>query len=147
MITYKKFIRFVINTENHKHGEKIKALNVIMKIYDDGVYSHTQIPYIFAGENQIELDIPGENYQAYIPLRHFQYDSVTDTIIKKNVEDIVILEEERDTDKLARKTVKELMKLEIKDAKEVLRDVLAKDKDKIIAIEDILLRISILEED
>lgn len=86
----KRFIRFVCNTKDHPRGEKIKALNIITKVYDDsGNFLYVKKPYIHALENQIEVDIEGFYYHKYLPLNHFKHDN--GKIIKKSDSEIVAM--------------------------------------------------------
>jgi len=68
---YKQFIRFVVN--NNGNG-KIKAMNKIVKVYDDeDKFIKIEPPYIFATGTQIDVDMEEKDSSKFMPLRYFKH--------------------------------------------------------------------------
>lgn len=133
----KKFLRFVINTKDHPRGEKIKALNIITKEFDDqGAFIEIKKPYICAQANQVELDIADIDYKKFLPLHHFKYDGTA--IVKKPQAEIDALEATRTQEKLQIKVIQDQKTADMTNAKAILADITKTDKEKLGAITDII---------
>jgi len=129
----KKFIRFICNTSQHPKGEKIKALNVITKIYDNEEnFLYVKKPHIFAQENQIEIDIEGIDYKKYLPLHYFKYNN--GNIVKKSDQEIQIIENERVQIKEQKQIEQEQKEREKQDNQDIVDDITKTDTERLNAL-------------
>jgi len=129
----KKFIRFICNTSQHPKGEKIKALNVITKIYDNEEnFLYVKKPHIFAQENQIEIDIEEIDYKKYLPLHHFKYNN--GNIVKRSDQEIQIIENERVQIKEQKQIEQEQKEREKQDNQDIVDDITKTDTERLNAL-------------
>jgi len=129
----RKFIRFVCNTANHVSGEKIKAVNIVTKVYTDkDEFLYVRKPHITNLENQIIIDIAGFNYKQYLPLHHFKHDG--GKIIKKSASEIKSIDKKIKKDREERMVLIEKDKKEIKDNESIIDDNANSDKVKLNAL-------------
>ncbi len=139
----KKFIRFVCNTKDHERGKKIKALNIITKVFDDeDKFIEVKKPYIKALANQIEIDIDimfeGKqiDYHKYLPLHHFKHDK--GSIVKKSDTEIQTLEAEMAQTKQQKEIEKNQKEQDLIDAKNIMVDETKTDKERLEATINII---------
>jgi len=139
----KKYIRFIANTKDHERGEKIKALNIITKVFDeDGKLLEIKKPHLAAGENQIEIDIEGLDYKQYLPLHHFK--CVDNKIIKKTQEEIDAIEASITAEKSQKQALLAQRTQDIQDAKKIINDITKTDAEKLNALIQVLKEGNIL---
>lgn len=139
----KKFIRFIVNTNQHPRGEKIKALNIITKIFDENDnLIKVKRPCLVAGEHQIEIDVEGTDYRQYLPLRHFKH--YKGKIIKKSQSEIDNIEQIRATNKTTKESLLQQQEQNIAAAKQVINDKNKTDSEKLSALLDVLREEGIL---
>ena len=133
----KKFVRFVCNTSAHSRGEKIKAVNVITKVYDDkDIFLYVKKPYITTQENQLEIDIEGTDYKGYMPLHHFKHDK--GNIVKKSDAEIQDFENQMGLIKRQKLADRQKKDNDINDAKSILGDKNKTDKERLDALGEII---------
>ena len=130
---FKKFIRFICNTPAHERGEKIKALNVITKVYDDeDNFIEVKKPYIKAMENQIEVDIEDIYYHLYMPLHHFKHDN--GKIVKKSDSEIAAIDASIAQAKQQKLIDSQIVEQEKQDNEKILKDTTKTDKERLDAL-------------
>ena len=135
----KKFIRFVCNTSSHPRGEKIKALNIITKVYDDNDnFIEVKKPYIKAMENQIEIDIEGYYYHIYLPLHHFKVDK--GKIVKKTDNEILTIDATIAQAKQQKLIDKQKAEQEKQDNENILKDTTKSDKERLNAMSELIFK-------
>ncbi len=139
----KKFIRFIWNNQDHEFPNKIKALKIITKVFNDkGNFIKIKTPYIKALANQIEIDVDimrnGKQiyYTEYLPLHHFKHDK--GNIIKKSDDEIKKIEADIAKDKERKKIILDQQNAEIENNKAMVRDKTKSDKERL----DALLKLS-----
>ena len=129
----KKFIRLVCNTSAHPRGEKIKALNVITKIYDDDDnFIEVKKPYIKAMENQIEVDVEGFYYHVYLPLHHFKVDK--GKIVKKSDSEILTIDATIAQAKQQKLIDRQTAEQNKQDNEKIFKDKTKSDKERLDAL-------------
>lgn len=135
----KKFIRFICYTKNHPLGKKIHALGTITKIYDDnGNFLKMKSGYVYARENEIEIDIDliqndkQIDYHVYLPLHHFKVDK--GNIVKKSDTEIQTIEAERTVSKEQKRIEQEQKEQETQNNKDIINDDNKSDKEKLNAL-------------
>ena len=129
----KKFIRLVCNTSSHPRGEKIKALNVITKVYDDNDnFIEVKKPYIKAMADQIEIDIEGYYYHEYLPLHHFKHDK--GKIVKKTDKEILTIDATIAQAKQQKLIDKQKAEQDKQDNENILKDTTKSDKERLDAL-------------
>ncbi len=133
----KKFIRLVCNTSSHPRGEKIKALNVITKIYDDDDnFIEVKKPYIKEMENQIEIDIEGYYYHVYLPLHHFKVDK--GKIVKKTASEISTIDATIAQAKQQKLIDNQKAEQDKQDNEIILKDKTKSDKERLNAMSKLI---------
>lgn len=131
----KKFTRFVINTDAHPRGPRIKVRGVITKVYDEeGIFSHVKKPYIMArpSENETEVDIEGTDSKKFMPMHHHKL--VDGNIVKKTEQEIADIETQIAESKAIKLQESIDEKTKIDAAKATIEDETKTDKEKLDAV-------------
>lgn len=130
---YKKFTRFVVNTNKHPHGEKIKAINMITKIYDDdNNYIDIKKPYITALADQVEIDLEDVDYKDYMPMHHWR--EVSGVLTKKTQVEIDTLEQQIADDRAQKQVILNQSKTDKDAAKTDMLDTGKTDAERLDAV-------------
>jgi len=131
---YKQFIRFVVN-DNGKG--KIKAMNKIVKVYDDeNNFIKIEQPFIYAIGTQINVDMAETDSSKFMPLRHSKH--VAGKIVKKSSAEIQQIEEAYRQAKQARLLEIQQKEQEITTAKNIVLDENKTIEERIGAVADLI---------
>lgn len=131
---YKQFIRFVVNDNGNG---KIKAMNKIVKVYDDeDKFIKIESPYIYATGTQIDIDMEETDSSKFMPLRHLKHKD--GEIIKKTQTEIDEIDAVCQQLKAESRLEIEERNQEIEDAKELVADESKSDKQRLEAISTLI---------